>query len=157
MVGSIFAFSHKVGLQVVCYKIQVPWLGEKISSPPEVTLLHRDDLFRTQILHKSLDNIFYMIQSTYFSPVFWNSLRFKRGLNFRGWGGKPILQNNWIASIERASFLGSGVLFPPNIWSPLLQFNFKSFIDSNSFSFIRFQCILHGSGKLFSESWNFYK
>ena len=37
MVGSIFAFSHKVGLQVVCYKIQVPWLGEKISSPPKVT------------------------------------------------------------------------------------------------------------------------
>ena len=43
------------------------------------------------------------------------------------------------------------------IWSPLLYFNFKSFIDQNSLSFIGFQCILHDSGVLFSESWNFYK
>ena len=58
------------------------------------------------------------------------------GPNF--WG-EPILQNVWI------------------IWSPLLYFNFKSFLDPNSPSFIRFQSILHESGKLFSESWNFYK
>ena len=58
------------------------------------------------------------------------------GPNF--WG-EPILQNVWI------------------IWSPLLYFNFKSFMDPNSSSFIRFQCILHDSGVLFSESWNFYK
>ena len=58
------------------------------------------------------------------------------GANF--WG-EPILQNVWI------------------IWSPLLYFNFKSFLDPNSSSFIRFQCILHDSGVLFSESWNFYK
>ena len=69
-----------------------------------------DDLFRTQILHKSLDNIFYMIQSTYFSPVFWNCLRFKRGPNFQGWSGKPILQNNWITWIEVAWFLGRNQL-----------------------------------------------
>ena len=43
------------------------------------------------------------------------------------------------------------------ICSPLLYFNFKSFTDPNSSSFIRFQCILHDSGVLFSESWNFYK
>ena len=43
------------------------------------------------------------------------------------------------------------------IWSPLLYLNFKSFIDPNSSSLIRFQCILHDSGVLFSESWNFYK
>ena len=43
------------------------------------------------------------------------------------------------------------------IWSVLLYFNFKSFLDPNSLSFIRFQCILHDSGVLFSESWNFYK
>ena len=53
--------------------------------------------------------------------------------------GEPILQKVWI------------------IWSPLLYFNFKSFLDPNSSSFIRFQCILHDSGVLFSESWNFYK
>ena len=53
--------------------------------------------------------------------------------------GEPILQKVWI------------------IWSPLLYFNFKSFRDANSSSFIRFQCILHDSGVLFSDSWNFYK
>ena len=58
------------------------------------------------------------------------------GSNF--WG-EPILQNIWI------------------ICSPLLYFDFKSFLDPNSSSFIRFQCILHDSGVLFSESWNFYK
>ena len=30
-------------------------------------------------------------------------------------------------------------------------------MDPNSSWFIRFQCILHDSGVLFSESWNFYK
>ena len=53
--------------------------------------------------------------------------------------GEPILQNVWIIS------------------SPLLYFNFKGFQDTNSSSFIRFQCILHGSGVLFSDSSNFYK
>ena len=58
------------------------------------------------------------------------------GSNFEG---EPILQNVRI------------------IWSPLLYFSFKSFLDPNSSSFIRFQSILHQSGRLFSESWNFYK
>ena len=53
--------------------------------------------------------------------------------------GEPILQNVWI------------------IWSPLLYFNFKSFLDPNSSSFIRFQSILHELRRLFSGSWNFYK
>ena len=53
--------------------------------------------------------------------------------------GEPILQKVWI------------------IWSPLLYFNFKSFMDPNWLLFIRFQCILHDSGVLFSESWNVYK
>ena len=43
------------------------------------------------------------------------------------------------------------------IWSPLLYFNFKSFLDPNSLSFIRFQCILDDSRVLFSELSNFYK
>ena len=43
------------------------------------------------------------------------------------------------------------------IWSPLLYLNFKSFVHQSSSSFIRFQCILHHSGGIFSESWNFYK
>ena len=53
--------------------------------------------------------------------------------------GEPILQKVW------------------NIWSSLLYFNFKSFTGPNSSSFIRFQCNLHDSGVLLSESWNFYK
>ena len=53
--------------------------------------------------------------------------------------GEPILQNSWI------------------IWSPLLYLNFKSFKDPNSSSFIRFQCILHDSGVLFSNVSNFQK
>ena len=53
--------------------------------------------------------------------------------------GEPILEKVWI------------------IWSPLLYFNFKSFLDPISSSFITFQCILHDSGVLFEESWNLYK
>ena len=52
---------------------------------------------------------------------------------------EPILQKVWI------------------IWSPLLYLNFKRFTDPNSSSCSRFQWILHDSGVLFSESWNFYK
>ena len=58
------------------------------------------------------------------------------GPNF--WG-EPILQNDWI------------------IWSPLLYFNFKSFLDPNSSSFIRFQYILYDSGVLLSRFSNLYK
>ena len=53
--------------------------------------------------------------------------------------GEATLQNVWI------------------IWFPLLYFNFKSFPDPNSSSFIRFQCILNDSGVFFWESWNFNK
>ena len=52
---------------------------------------------------------------------------------------EPILQNVW------------------KIWSSLLYFNFKSSMDPNSASIITFQCILHDSGVLFEQSWNFYK
>ena len=53
--------------------------------------------------------------------------------------GKPILQKGWI------------------IWSPLLYFSFKSFMDQNYSSFIRFQCILLDAEVLLSESSSFYK
>ena len=69
---------------------------------------------------------------------FWNLYKLKRGDQISG-RGEPILQNVWI------------------IWSPLLFFNFKSFLDPNSWSLIRFWSILHESGRLFSESWNLYK
>ena len=80
------------------------------------------------------------MHSACFRSTFFRVLKFLQikegGPNF--WG-EPILQKVWI------------------IWSPLLYFNFKSFVDPNSSSFIRSQCILHDWGVIFSESWNFYK
>ena len=80
------------------------------------------------------------MHSAWFRSTFLRVLKFLQikegGPNF--WG-EPILQNVWI------------------IWSPLLYFNFKSFLDPNSSPFISFQCILYDSGVLLSESWNFYK
>ena len=43
------------------------------------------------------------------------------------------------------------------IWFPLFCFKFKSFMDLEFLSFIRFQDILYDSGVLFSKSSNFYK
>ena len=90
----------------------------------------------TQIHGHPLDfNAFFIIQE-YFSQIS-KFLQIKEeGPNF--WG-EPILHKVWI------------------ILSPLLYFNFKSFMDPNSSPFIRFQCILHGSGVLFAVFWNFYK
>ena len=80
------------------------------------------------------------MHSAWFRSTF---LRLSKYLQLKEGGpnfwGEPILQKVWI------------------IWSPLLYFNFKSFLDPNSLSFIRFQCILHDSGVLFSMSWNFCK
>ena len=78
--------------------------------------------------------------SIWFRSTFLRVLKFLQikegGHNF--WG-EPILQNVWI------------------ICSPLQYFNFKNFVDPNSFSFIRFECILHDSEGIFSESLIFYK
>ena len=80
------------------------------------------------------------MHSAWFRSTFLRVLKFLQikegGPNF--WG-EPILQNVWI------------------IWSPFLYFNFKSFLDAISLSFIRFQCILHDSGVIFAECWNIYK
>ena len=43
------------------------------------------------------------------------------------------------------------------IWSPLLFFNLKSSTEPNYSPSITFQCSLHDSGVLISQSWNFYK
>ena len=65
---------------------------------------------------------------------------FSESLNFYKFKrGKPILQKVWINS------------------SPFLYLNFKRFVDADSLSFLRFQCILHDSEILLSEPWNFYK
>ena len=80
------------------------------------------------------------MHSACFRSTFIRVLKFlqikEEGPNF--WW-EPILEKIWI------------------IWSLLLYLSFKSFLDPNSSSFIRFQCILHNSGVFLSESWNFYK
>ena len=80
------------------------------------------------------------MHSAWFRSTFLRVLKFLQikegGPNF--WG-EPILQKVWI------------------IWSPLLYFNFKSFLDPNSSPFISFQCILYDSGVLLSGFSNFYK
>ena len=80
------------------------------------------------------------MHSAWFRSTFFRVLKFLQikegGPNFC-W--EPILQNVWI------------------IWSPLLDFNFKSFLWPNFLSLIKFQCILHDSGVLLSGSWNLYK
>ena len=72
--------------------------------------------------------------STWFRSTFFRVLKFVQikegGSNF--WG-EPILQNVWI------------------IWSPLLYFSFKIFLDPNSSSFIRFESNLHQWGRLFQR------
>ena len=56
------------------------------------------------------------------------------------------------------NFFGEPILQKVRIlWSPLLYLNFKSFVGPNSLSFITFQCILHDSEVLFSESLNFQR
>ena len=88
-------------------------------------------VLRTQILHHSLHLKALCMIHEYFSQTFENFHTLKRG-ELISWG-KPILQVGWI------------------IWFVLLYFNFKSWKDPNSLSFIRFQCILHDSGVLFSD------
>ena len=57
-----------------------------------------------------------------------------------------------------SNFLGEPILQKVRImWSPLLYFNFKSFLNLSTSSFLRFQCILYDSGALSSEFSSFYK
>ena len=80
---------------------------------------------------------------------------------------ESILHDSGVLSSESSNFyklkkgnvISGGTNFAEclNYLVVLLYFNFKSFIDPNSSSFIKFQCFLHDSGALFSESSNFYK
>ena len=74
---------------------------------------------------------------------FWNFNKLKRGDQIY-WGGDN--------SAESLNYFRHP---PPRPSSLLLYFNFKIFKEPNSLSFIRFQCTLHDSGVLFSESLNF--
>ena len=111
------------------------WRTPQLLVPPFCISILK--LSRNQILCHSLDfYVFCMIQRIFFVRVF-KILQIKEGgPNF--WG-EPSLQKVWI------------------IWSPLLYFKFKTFLDTNSWSFIRFQSLLHDWWVLFSECFNFYK
>ena len=80
------------------------------------------------------------MHSGWFRSTFLSVLKFlqikEEGPNFLG---EPILQKVWI------------------IWSPLLYFNFKSFLEPNSSPFISFQWILYDPEVLLSGFWNFYE
>ena len=120
--------------------------------------------------------------SIWFRSTFFRVFKFLQikegGSNF--WG-EPIFQNVWIThciSMYSAWFRGTVLRVlkflqikegGPNfwgerilqnvwiIWSPLLYFNFKSFLDPNSSPIISFQCILYDSGVLLLGFSNFYK
>ena len=80
------------------------------------------------------------MNSAFFRRTFLRVLQFLKIKERRGnFLGEPILQKVWVT------------------WSPILYFNFKSFMEPSSLSFIRFQCILHGSRVLFLEPWDFHK
>ena len=77
-----------------------------------------------------------------------------------GWFRSTFLRLLEFQQIKEGGAYFSGKLILQKVLvisSPLLHFNFKSFVDPNSLSFIRVQCILHDSGLHFSESWNFCK
>ena len=81
------------------------------------------------------------MDSAWFSSIF---VRFLKFLQIKEGGRpnfcvEPILRKVWI------------------IWSSLLYFNFKSFLDPNSLLLLRFQWIVHDSGVILSESRNFSK
>ena len=104
------------------------------------------ELFGSHLLYFNFKSSKYSFSSSFIrfqcilqdsGVLFLKYLQIKEGRPNFWW--EKILQKVWI------------------IWSPLLYFNFKSFMDPNFLSFIRFQCILHDSVVLFSESWNFYK
>ena len=104
------------------------------------SICRKSELFRPPFWAKFFVIHYILMHSSWFRSYFWRVLKFleiKEGRS-KTWV-ETILQEVWI------------------IWSLLHYFNFKSFLGPNSSQFIRFQCILHDSGVLFSESWNFYK
>ena len=61
--------------------------------------------------------------------------------------------------IKDSDLISGGTYFAEslNYFDPLVCFNFKSLMDTIFSFLIRFECILHDWGVLFTESWNFYK
>ena len=90
-------------------------------------------VLKTRILHHSC----ILHNSEVYLSCLYIFYKLKRG-DLISWG-ESMLQNRLI------------------ICSFILYFNFKSFKDPNSSSFIRFQSILHDSGVLFSDFRKFHK
>ena len=80
------------------------------------------------------------MHSAWFRSTFLRALKFLQIKEGRpNFWGEPIFHKVWI------------------IWSPLLYFNFKSFLDPNSLSFIRFQCVPYDSEEFLFNFSNFFK
>ena len=118
--------------------------GDQISG--ENQFRKNSELFGSHLLYFNFRSSKYLFSSSFIrfqcilqdsGVLFLKYLQIKEGRPNFWW--EKILQKVWI------------------IWSPLLYFNFKSFMEPIFLSFITFQCILHDSFVLFSESWNFYK
>ena len=84
------------------------------------------------------------------SFISFQRILFDSGLSFLDFSNFYKLRREDL--ISRTNF-AEGV----NYFVPLLYFKFKSFMDLEFFSFIKFQYIFHDSGALFSESSNFCK
>ena len=98
--------------------------------------------------------LLYFNFKSFLNPNSWSFIRFQCILHDSG----VLFSESWkFYKLKRGDLISGCKQFRRIMWSPIRQLNFKSFIDPNSLSFIRFQCILHDSGVLFSESWNFYK
>ena len=75
------------------------------------------------------------------------------------WFGSTLLRVLIFLQIKEVgpNFCGEAIL--QKVWIicyPLVYLNFKSFMDPNSSSFIRFHCIMNDWGVLFPECWIFY-
>ena len=77
-------------------------------------------------------------------PNYWSLIRLQKSTFFRVLKFQQIKEGG-------PTFWGEPILKKVSIiWSPLLYFNFNSIMDPNSSSLIRFQCIPHDLGVLFS-------
>ena len=101
--------------------------------PPSVFQLKKNLMNQSSSFFSRFYCILLHVSAVFLSD-FKNFLQLKR-VDLISLGG-PFLQNGWI------------------IWSPLLYFNFKSWKDSKSLSFVRFQFVRHDTAVFFTFFWN---
>ena len=113
-----------------------------------MNLFYRKWIIRPFLLYVNFKSLMDTISSSF--------IRFQCILQDSG----VLFSESWnFYKLKRVDLISGGNQFCRKWIIPpfLLYVNFKSLMDTISSSFIRFQCILHDSGVIFSESWNFYK